>query len=199
MREAFTLILTGFLIVFFDIEFNGFNIIVDTVGYIIVAVGLSKLQAHSKYAKTALIIASSLVIISVPTIFITEVELNTTVAPTFEYYYTLTLTILQFALVIYCLLVMKQLNELFNANFTKAINLLLSFTLILNTIVIAIIATSINVQSHTFNMVVVSFTMMALIAHIVFLVYLFKFIRIEENNDDEEPLKESSHEQSRFS
>ncbi|GEN46843.1 hypothetical protein [Alkalibacillus haloalkaliphilus] len=200
MREAFTLILAGFLIVFFDIEFNGFNIIVDVVGYIIVAVGLSKLQTYSNYAKTAMFIASILAVVSIPNIFITEVEFNTAVTPTFEYYYALTLTILQFVLVIYCLFIMRQLSETFNPNHTRAINMLLGFTAALNTIVIALMSVSINIQSHTFNMMIVSFGLMALITHTVFLVYLFKFRRIEENNDDDEDhLKEHTHEQSRFS
>ncbi len=65
---GFMKILVGSLIIFFDFRINGFNLIPDFVGYILITMGLSKaLQLDEKF-KRAQFFAIAMIVLSIPNI-----------------------------------------------------------------------------------------------------------------------------------
>ena len=73
---GFRKLLWGFMLIFFHIRINGFDLLPDVLGYIIVIIGLGMLASSSGKFETAKWIAIPLAVLSIFTIYVVEGDTN---------------------------------------------------------------------------------------------------------------------------
>lgn len=71
---AFSKVFWGLLLVFLDFRFNGFDILPDIVGFVIVFFGLAALSAHNHHFQTAKTVCIPLIILSLFEIFQAQLQ-----------------------------------------------------------------------------------------------------------------------------
>ncbi|TFB13377.1 hypothetical protein E3U55_16175 [Filobacillus milosensis] len=184
MRHAILQMFWGLMIVFFDFRFNSFDILMDPLGYIILAVGLGHFATLYKPAKTGQIISIILIVMSIPEVFI-----DTNVQPFmlgFWHFYFLAVSILSIVLTYFIFLLLIDLADAYNNQELKV----RSEKTMKAYLIIMIAVMFFSTFSINFRSLVALFIILAIvgfIAHIVFLVLLFKFRNLEDNNDENEP------------
>ncbi|WP_221568009.1 hypothetical protein [Alkalihalobacillus sp. TS-13] len=72
MKESFTKIFTGFLLVFLEIHIVAFDILPDPLGYFLIYLGLERISSEYKIGNLSRIFAMILFALSLPTVFIQQ-------------------------------------------------------------------------------------------------------------------------------
>ncbi|WP_188207277.1 hypothetical protein [Alkalibacillus aidingensis] len=182
MKYAFTLMFWGFIIVFLEIFIISIDISPDPIGFFMIAVGLYHLESDYPIAKRGGLTAFILAALSTPSVFIANNDLHEAITGGW-FFYSTALTIMEVILVYFILKLMIEICKEFKLEeLQNKYKTFLNWYVSVFIIVHLLSAFTLNVYSNTYGSLVIIFGLISLVFHIVFLVYLFKFRQIEENN-----------------
>ncbi|MDX1807569.1 MAG: hypothetical protein R3267_11145 [Paenisporosarcina sp.] len=110
MRNAFKYILTGYILIFIDIHLF-VDILPDPIGYFMILLGARKIEFNESRLNPARIVATLLLVISIPSVFINP-QLLQTQTPEWWGIYTTAMSLLDLILVYFLFQLIKKVVEL---------------------------------------------------------------------------------------
>ncbi|MGP4081251.1 hypothetical protein ACTWQL_15190 [Pseudalkalibacillus sp. R45] len=189
MKESFTKIFTGFLLVFLEIHIVAFDILPDPLGYFLIYLGLERISSEYKVGNLSRIFAMILFALSLPTVFIqqTNNEITGLTANDGWPIYMSALGIGKLILVFYVFQVMLQLARHYGDEaIFKRTQLTFKVYIIAMLIVTSVEPFLMNLGTNIGIGIGILLIVVSLIMEIVFLVLLHKFRKIEPEGLDSE-------------
>jgi len=114
MRNAFKYILTGYILIFLDIHLI-IDILPDPIGYVLILQGVRKIQFNESQLHPASIVATLLLFLSIPTVFINP-QLFQNQAEEWWGIYTTTMGVLDLILVYFLFQLIKKVVDLLHSS-----------------------------------------------------------------------------------
>ncbi|WP_156290377.1 hypothetical protein [Oceanobacillus salinisoli] len=188
IREAFGKIFWGFLLVLVEIHFLFIDILPDPVGYYLIYSGISMLMKDYPVGKKASNWAITLCFLSIPSMFISQNEINRMIEVlSLAQFYTTIMAVLKIIVVFYVFQILLEIatkqgvDDLqdWTAKFLKIYMITMIAVQILGPF-------SMNVPIDNWTAVPFLAAITALILDIMFLVLLNRFKKLENENMNEE-------------
>ena len=173
MRHAFKYILTGYILIFLDIHLL-VDILPDPIGYIMILLGVRKIQFNESQLHPASIVATLLLFLSIPTVFINP-QLFQNQAPEWWGIYTTTMGVFDLILVYYLFQLIKIVVKLLHSPelTIKTQNMYKGYMVVMLSILF-IQPFLTNMSEHTANGFAIFMILAGVITQITFLVFLRK-------------------------
>ncbi|RPF50611.1 hypothetical protein [Aquisalibacillus elongatus] len=181
MRKSILLIFWGLIIVFFDFRINSFDLLMNPLGYILVASGLNDFSQNYQPAKTAKAFTYILVVVSIPQIIIDDA----TVISEYWNFYSSAVSILNIVLAYFIFLLLIELAQAYNQTELESRSKNTMKGYLITMILVTFVSTfAINFSSSLG--LIIGLAIAGFIAQIVFIVLIFKFRNLDEHTDYEE-------------
>lgn len=171
MRNAFKYILTGYILIFLDIHIF-IDILPDPIGYIMILQGIRKIQFNESRVHPASIVATVLLLLSIPNVFINP-QLLPDQSPEWWGIYTTGMGVLDLILVYFLFQLIKKVVEILHSPelTIKTENTYKGYMVVM-LIILFIQPFLTNMTEHTANGFAIFLVLAGFITQITFLVFL---------------------------
>ena len=168
MRTALNLLFWGHFLVVLRIDI-GIDILPDPLGYFLIALGSYRLQKSYPLAKKAGALATAMIFISLPTVF---VDVGKAVAFGWSTY-SIALLFLKLILVYFIFAILKSIvKDYDNEALIKRAHSVSTIYISLNLVLLAFLSFSMNVSGDFWNIISITLVVAVLIMEVIFLVLI---------------------------